>query len=164
MHHHHYYMSPGWRNFLYVCYIGAYVFAGFTLFSMAKETENWLPTRGVVQDNTVEKRTIAYRVGKNTYRTSNENLLNMLEQKINFSIPYSRPGQSLEIRDGINTEIGRSVTVYYNPKNTTEAVVLPGWSAPVVIVGICSGIPLFLMAWLSLFGGWNLDPCCGEDW
>lgn len=163
MHHHHTQMSPGLRNFLYVCYMVAFVVAGFTVFCMAKETEKWLPTRGVVQNNTVEKRTIAYCVGKKTFRTSNENLLNMLEQKIGMKIPYSRPGQSKQTWNGVDPEIGRSVTVYYNPQNSAEAVVLPGWSGPVVIVGICTAIPLFLMAWLSLVGDWDVSPCLGDD-
>lgn len=157
-------MPPGLRKFLFICYLVVYVFAGFNLFGMAKETEHWTPTNGVVQRNTSEKRTIAYSVGKKTYWTSNENLLNLLEQRFGVFIPYSRPGQMKSTMNGVDPEIGRFVTVYYNPKNTAQAVVLPGWSGPVVIVGLCTAIPLFIMAWMSLVAGWDLSTGCGSDY
>lgn len=155
-------MSPGLQKFFFVCYLVIYVFAGFNLFAFAKETEHWRPTNGIVQRNTSEKRTIAYSLGKKTYWTSNENILNLLEQRFGVTIPYSRPGQKQSIMNGVDSEIGRFVTVYYDPKNIGQAVVLPGWSAPVVIVALCTAIPLFIMAWMSLVGDWDLSMGCNN--
>jgi hypothetical protein len=149
-------LPPAIQQLFFVVYLAFYLFAGFALWDLAKQSSTWLPTVGVVQDNTSHKRTIVYQVGKQRRQTDCENILNILENRYHVDLKYSRPGQSKAVFNGVDPQIGRRVTVYYDPKDTSKAVVLPGWSAPVVILGICTTIPLLLMAWVQLVGGWNV--------
>lgn len=127
--------------------LGMFLYLGYE----ARQTSSWIPTNGIVRSNTVSKRTIQYAVGNKLYSTDNENLLNLLEHRLHVSISHSRPGQSKTVINGVDPEIGKLVVVYYDPKDHSQAVVLRGWSAPVVILLICSGIPLFFQ--LAL--GWS---------
>lgn len=129
--------------------LGMFLFLGYE----ARQTNSWIPVTGIVRTNTSEKRTIQYAVDGKLYSTDNENLLNIFEHRIHVKISHSRPGQSKTVIDGVDQEIGRQVTVYYDPKEHSQAVVLRGWSAPVVILLICSGIPLILS--LTLGQSWN---------
>jgi len=137
--------------------LGMFIFLGYE----AKETSNWIPVTGIVRTNTSEKRTIQYAVGKKLYATDNENLLNLCEHRIHVKISHSRPGQSKTVIDGVDQEIGKQVVVHYNPKDPSQAVVLRGWSAPVVIVLICSGFPLILS--LTLGQSWGQAQGQGQS-
>ncbi|MCW5821331.1 MAG: DUF3592 domain-containing protein [Cyanobacteria bacterium TGS_CYA1] len=137
-------------NILFTLFVlGMVFFLGYE----AKQTSNWTPVTGIVRANTSENRTIQYAVGKQLYSTDNENLLNLLEHRIHVKISHSRPGQNKTVINGVDPEIGRQVVVYYDPKDPSQAVVLRGWSAPVVLMLICSGIPLILS--ITLGPSWD---------
>lgn len=137
--------------------LGMFMFIGFE----ARQTSDWIPVTGIVKTNTSEKRTIQYAVGKKLYSTDNENLLNLFEHRIHVKISHSRPGQNKTVIDGVDQEIGRQVVVYYDPKDPSQAVVLRGWSAPVVILLICSGIPLILS--LVLGPSWSQSQTANRN-
>lgn len=126
--------------------------------SLARETSSWLPVTGIVKSNTTAKRTIQYAVGNKLFFTDNENLLNLLERRLHITINPSRPGQSKTVINGVDPEIGKQVVIYYNPKDHSQAVVLRGWSAPVVILLVCSGIPLLLQLALGWTSNQNQFP------
>ncbi len=140
-------MSKSFKVFFAILALVMFVAFG----ALARETNSWIPTNGIVRSNTVSRRTIQYAVGNKLYSTDNENLLNLLEHRLHVSISHSRPGQSKTVINGVDPEIGKLVVVYYDPKDHSQAVVLRGWSPPVVILLICTGIPFLLQIAL----GWS---------
>lgn len=114
---------------------------------LASDTSSWIPTTGFIQINESDYRVIAYRVGKDTFKTSSESIVDMLASKAGIEM-HLRPGASKTIINGRDPEIGKTVTVFYNPENPCQAVVEKGWSLSAIIFTICFGVP-FLM---RLFG------------
>lgn len=139
--------------------LGIFAFLGFT----ARQTSSWIPVNGYVKWNTVNKRTIQYVVNGKYYSTENENLLNLFEQRFHIKVSYSRPGQGKKVVNGVDPEIGRQVVVYYNPDDHSQAIVNRGWSAPVVILLICSVIPLIISVGLGTFAGWDQNQNSGSN-
>lgn len=139
---------------LMVTYIIAVLACTIPLFSLAQDTERWRPTTGFVSDNTIDKRTITYSVGRKSYTTINESIIDLLGQQVGMEFHF-RPGQSKTKINGVDPEIGLSVPMFYNPHKPAEAVVLKGWSMPAIVFMFVLLIPMFIRA-LAFFGmGWD---------
>lgn len=124
------------------------------LFGLAQETETWRPVNGFVSSNTIEKRFINYSVGKHTYTTSNESIIELLGQNLGVEFHF-RPGQMKTKINGIDPEEGLTVPLFYNPRNHSEAVVLKGWSmAPIVFMFVVS-LPMLIRAFAFFGMGWR---------
>lgn len=125
-------------------YLGVFLWSAITFAQLIQDSQLWRPVMGVVKYNTVEKRTIAYRVGNLDYLTDNESMLDVFGEPIGLEFNM-RPGQSKTLINGVDPEIGRQVQIYYNPNQPSQAVVLKGMSLPVGIYLICSLIPFGIL-------------------
>ncbi|MBI1270804.1 DUF3592 domain-containing protein [bacterium] len=125
------------------------------LAKLVSDTENWIPANGVIRENEADHRLIIFKVGKGTYTTSNQTAVDLLAHKVGLETNF-RPGASKTKIDGIDPEIGRGITIFYNPKNPAEAVVEKGWSLSVIILLLCSTAPFLLTAFAAL-NGWETN-------
>ncbi len=114
----------------------------FPAFMDAINSSKWPVTNAVVVKNDMEVgRTFVFQVGRKSYSTTFEHSLELTFSR--FGIEFTR-GQEVTKYDGIDPEIGRNVRVSYNPANPSEAVVEPGFSIPVCIYMVCTGLILFI--------------------
>lgn len=134
--------------------------AGSVTFSkLVNDTTQWRPATGTIRENETNRRLIVFRVGKGTYTTSNESAVDWVASKAGFEYHF-RAGASKTRYNGVDPEIGRSITVYYNPNNPAEAVVEKGWSVTTIILLLCTGAP-FLISAFGAMNGWestDYDP------
>ena len=123
------------------------------LAKLVSDTENWIPANGVIRENEVDHRLILFNVGNGTYTTSNQTAVDLLAHKVGLETNF-RPGASKTRYNGVDPEIGRSITIFYNPKNPAEAVVEKGWSMSVIILMFCTTAP-FLLSVFGAINGWE---------
>ena len=114
----------------------------FPAFNDAINSSKWPVTNGVVVKNDMEVgRTVVFQVGRKRYSTTFEHSLELTFSR--FFMEFTL-GHGVTKYDGIDPEIGKNVNVSYNPANPNEAVVEPGFSIPVCIYMICTGLILFI--------------------
>ena len=81
------------------------------LAKLVSDTENWIPANGVIRENEVDHRLILFNVGKGTYTTSNQTAVDLLAHKVGLETNF-RPGASKTRYNGVDPEIGRSITIF----------------------------------------------------
>lgn len=141
-------------NFWWALYIVVCLGCTVPLIGIAQESEHWRKVQGACIDNTTEKRTIVFEVGSKDYKTSNESVIDVLGQRFGIDFHF-RPGQMKEVINGIDPQIGQRVELYYDPQNPWQAVVMKGWSMPVIIFIMVTLLPLLIRCVAHFGMGWN---------
>ncbi len=95
----------------------------------------------VVRNDTQVGRTAAFQVGSKKYTTNFEHSLELTFSRVGFEFNL---GNQVTLYNGVDPEIGKNIRVSYNPANPSEAVVEPGFSIPVIIYLVCTGLILFI--------------------
>lgn len=144
------------RNFFFLAYIVFYLFFGISLCGLANETNHWSPTVAVVTQNNVNERTMTYEVNKKLYTTSNENIVDIFAKRLGGRSSL-HPGHSRTVINGVDQDIGKQETVYYNPSHPSDAVVNKGWSDAVVLYLICTAIPILIRFFVAMASGTSVS-------
>ncbi|CAN5312715.1 hypothetical protein BH11CYA1_BH11CYA1_23810 [soil metagenome] len=111
-------------------------------FGDAYNSAKWPKATAVVVKNDMQVgRTAVFEVRGKKYSTTFEHALELTFSR--FGAEFSL-GHQVTIEDGVDAEIGKNITVSYNPENPSEAVVDPGFSIPVWIYLICTGLITFI--------------------
>jgi hypothetical protein len=114
----------------------------YPAFTDAVNSSKWPVTNGVVVKNDMEVgRTFVYQVGRTRYSSTFEHSIELTFSR--FGLEFTM-GHHVTKYNGIDPEIGTSVRVSYNPAKPSEAVVEPGFSIPVIIYLVCTGLILFI--------------------
>lgn len=118
------------------------LFLGVPAITDAMNSAKWPTAHAVVVKNDMQVgRTAAFQVGDKKYSTTFEHSLELTFSK--FGAEFNL-GHQVANYNGIDPEIGKNIRVSYNPANPSEAVVEPGFSIPVLIYLICTGLIMFI--------------------
>jgi len=111
-------------------------------FTDASNSAKWpVANAVVVKNDTTVGRTAAFQVGPKKYTTNFEHSLELTFSRVGMEFNL---GNQVTSYNGVDPEIGKNIRVSYNPANPNEAVVEPGFSIPVCIYMICTGLILFI--------------------
>lgn len=114
----------------------------FPAFTDAMNSAKWPTAPAVVVKNDLQVgRTAVFQVHGKKYSTNFEHALELTFSR--FGAEFNLGNQVTKI-DNVDAEIGKNITVSYNPANPNEAVVEPGFCIPVWIYLICTGLITFI--------------------